>query len=157
MGMQGGGIIGAIAGMLAGMVELAMLGAIFAVVGGRPGESVLGALGGLLVGLAFGVMSVQAPVVLVANFGMVVGAIAGATLRAYLRLLALPCLALGRLLHRQQRPAVITLGHDGLIEHHPFSPAASSPYAGNHPVGVRSPLGHDPVVFQRAEGIPAND
>jgi hypothetical protein len=137
VGMEGGGIIGAIAGMMAGIVELAMLGAIFAVVGGTPEETVLGAVAGLLAGLAFGVMRVQAPVVLVANFGLVVGAIAGATLRAYFRLLTLPCLALGRLLHRHQRPAGIAGGHDGLIEHQPFVPASSWPYAGNHPVGLQ--------------------
>jgi xanthosine utilization system XapX-like protein len=117
--MQGGGIIGAIAGMLAGIVELAMLGAIFAVVGGRPGESVLGAVAGLLAGLAFALVRVPAPVVMVANFGMVVGAIAGATLRPYLRLLSLPFVALGRLIRRRQRPAVVNAGPDGLKRHRP--------------------------------------
>ena len=83
VGMEGGGFIGAIAGMMAGIVEFAMLGAIFAVVGGRPEETVLGAVGGLLAGLAFNMMRVQAPLVLVANFGLVVGAIVGATLRPF--------------------------------------------------------------------------
>jgi uncharacterized protein YacL len=102
VGMEGGGFIGAIAGMMAGIVELAMLGAIFAVVGGRPEESVLGAVVGLLAGLTFGVMRLPAPVVLVANFGLVVGAIVGATLRPYLRLLSLPVILLCRILHRHQ-------------------------------------------------------
>jgi hypothetical protein len=121
VGLQGGGIIGAFAGMMAGAVELAMLGAIFAVVGGRPDESVLGAVAGLLLGLAFGLMNVQAPVVLVANFGMVVGAIAGATLRAYLRLLALPVVVLGRRLRpRHRRPALATtMMHHDLGDEHP--------------------------------------
>jgi hypothetical protein len=126
VGMESGGFIGAIAGMLAGIVELAMLGAIFAVVGGRPEETVLGAVGGLLAGLVFSVMRVQAPVVLVANFGLVVGAMVGATLRPYLRLISLPVILLSRLLRRQQRPAAIALRHDGLVEHRPFGPTTAA-------------------------------
>jgi hypothetical protein len=105
VGMARGGIVGAIAGMIGGMLELAALGAIFATVGGRPDESVLGALVGLLAGLAFGLVTVHAPAVLVANFGMVVGAIAGATLRAYLRLLAGSFFTLVALVFRPQRPS----------------------------------------------------
>src|SRR5258708_7109807 len=83
----------------------------------------LGAVVGLRGGLAFGVMRVQVPLVLVANFGLVVGAIAGATLRAYLRLLSLPVVLLGRLLLRDRRLSALALRHDGRVEHQPFMPA----------------------------------
>jgi hypothetical protein len=126
VGMQGGGIIGAIAGMLAGVTELAALGAIFALIGGTPQGTLLGAVGGLLVGMTMGLMGETASAVLVADFGLVVGAIAGATLRPYLRLLALPIILLGRLLHRHQRPAFIALGHDRSHELRPFVPVISS-------------------------------
>src|SRR4051794_5067371 len=43
VGMEGGGIFGSIAGM----IEPAALGVVFALIGGRPEESVVGALGGL--------------------------------------------------------------------------------------------------------------
>ncbi len=133
LGMSGGGLSGAIAGMIAGMFELAALGTVFALLGGRPEETVLGAGVGLLAGLAFGVMRVQAPLVLVANFGLVVGAMVGATLRPYLRLLTLPVLLLGRLLRRYQRPVAIALRHDGLVEHRPFGlPAANLVFQRRH-------------------------
>jgi hypothetical protein len=136
VGMQGGGPVGAVAGMMAGMVELATLGVLFAVVGGTPQETVLGAVGGLLAGLGFGVMRFQAPVVLLANFGLIVGAIAGATLRAYLRLLTLPVVALGRLLlHRQPRPRVNGQGQDGRGEQQPYLPATPAPLASESPRG----------------------
>jgi hypothetical protein len=100
VGMHGGGFVGAAAGMLAGCVELGILGVIFTLIGGRPDETIVGAVGGLLLGLAIGVRDGQAPVVLVANFGMVVGAIGGATLRAYVRLVSLPIIVLGQMLRR---------------------------------------------------------
>jgi hypothetical protein len=157
VGMEGGGFIGAIAGMMAGIVEFAMLGAIFAVVGGRPEETVLGAVGGLLAGLAFSMMRVQAPLVLIANFGLVVGAIVGATLRPYLRLLSLPVILLSRILHRHQRPAVITVVNDGRIEHRPLVPALHHHAPVSHPQALRGPLRHEPVAFPRAEGTPSNN
>ena len=96
VGLQGGGLIGAVAGTMAGTLELAILGAIFAAIGGRPGETIVGSVAGLAVALAFGFHGVPAPLVLVANFGMIVGAIGGATLRAYVRLASLPIMVLGR-------------------------------------------------------------
>jgi hypothetical protein len=157
VGMEGGGIIGAIAGMMAGIVEFAMLGAIFAVVGGRPEETILGAVGGLLGGLTVGITVGQDSVVLLANLGLLVGAIVGATLRPYLRLLSLPAILLCRILHRQQRPAVITVVNDGRIEHRPFVPALHRPAPVSHPQAVRGPLRHEPVALPRAEGTPSND
>ena len=116
VGMECGGFIGAIAVVVvAGMVEFATLGAIFALIGGRPKETILGALGGLIGGLAVGMMGGQASVVLLANVGLVVGAIVGATLRAYLWLLSLPVVLLGRILRpRNHRPGLVTLRQDGL-------------------------------------------
>jgi hypothetical protein len=152
-GMEGGGLIGAVAGMMAGIVEFAMLGAIFAVVGGRPDESVLGAVGGLLVGLASCAISIRAPVVLVANFGLVFGAMVGATLRAYLRLLSLPVVFLGRLLLRDQRLSTLAFRHVGRIEHRPFLTALHPHAPENRTEGVRSPLPHGLVGSPRADGI----
>jgi hypothetical protein len=94
-GIEGGGILGAITGMLVGISELAPIGAIFARIGGRPHETILGSVGGLLGGLAVGMMGGQAPVVLLANVGLFVGAIVGATLDASVRVLSLPINLLG--------------------------------------------------------------
>jgi hypothetical protein len=103
VGLQGGGMIGAIAGMIAGMVEFATLGIIFVFIGGRPDETMLGAMAGLVVGLSIGVLGGPAPIVVVANCGLTVGAMLGATFRAYLRLLTLPVILLRRLRRRHQR------------------------------------------------------
>jgi hypothetical protein len=96
VGIQGGGRIGAILAMTAGMVELAFLGFTFAIAGGTPEETMLGGVAGLLVSLAACAVGGQAPVVLVTNFGLLVGAIVGATLRTYIRVLSLPIILLGR-------------------------------------------------------------
>jgi hypothetical protein len=122
LGMSGGGFMGAIAGM----VELAALGAVFGALGGRPQETILGAAGGLLGSLAVGIMGGPAPIIFVANFGMIYGAIVGATLQSYIRLLALPVTLLGRLLRRCQRSVVIVHPHEGHIEHRPHLPAAAN-------------------------------
>jgi hypothetical protein len=96
IGIQAGGMTGAIVAMMVGMVELAVLGVTFAIVGGTPEETMLGGVAGLLVGLSACAAGGQAPIVLVTNFGLLVGAILGATLRAYVRLLSLPIILLGR-------------------------------------------------------------
>jgi hypothetical protein len=126
LGMSGGGLIGAIAGMVTGIVELAALGVVFALLGGRPQETILGAAGGLLGSLAVGMMGGPAPILFVANFGMIYGAIIGATLQSYIRLLALPVTLLGRLLRRYQRQLVIVHTHEGHIEHRPHFPVAAN-------------------------------
>jgi hypothetical protein len=118
VGMAGGGAIGGLAGALVGLSELPTLGVIAALMGGRPKETILGAIGGLLGGLAVGVPGVHAPaaVLLLANVGLIVGAIVGSTLQAYFRLLALPITFLERF-GRPIRPlAVIALRHDGRAE-----------------------------------------
>jgi hypothetical protein len=122
-----GGFIGAVAGMLVGISELANFGVIFALIGGRPQETISGAVGGLLGGLVVGIGGGQAPVILLANVGLAVGAVVGATLHAYIRVLSLPIILLERMLRRHQPPAVIALGRDGLIEHQRFLPATSLP------------------------------
>jgi hypothetical protein len=126
LGMSGGGLIGAIAGMIAGIVELAALGAVFALLGGRPQETILGATGGLLGSLAVGMLRGPAPIIFVANFGMIYGAIIGATLQSYIRLVTLPITLLGRLLRRFQRPVVIVHPHEGLGEHRSFGPTVAN-------------------------------
>ena len=119
VGMECGGFTGAIVLMMACLVEFATLGAIFALIGGRPKETILGSVGGLLGGLAVGVIGGQAPVVLLANVGLVVGAVVGATLHAYLRVLSLPLILLERIGRRQRRAAIIARKQDDLTEHRP--------------------------------------
>jgi hypothetical protein len=157
LGLGGGGIIGAIATMIAGTAELAVLGAIFALIGGTPRESIIGAVGGLLIGLTVGMVGGQGSVALVANFGLVFGAITGATLRPYLRLLSLPIIFLVRLLHRDQRLSALALRHDGRIEHQPFVPAIHRHASVSYPEGVRSSLPQGHVVCPRAEGTDSDD
>jgi hypothetical protein len=140
IGLERGGIIWIIATMIAGMVELAVLGVIFALIGGRPEESIVGAVGGLLAGLTVGMAGGSAPVGFVASFGLVFGAITGATLRPYLRLLALPVSLLGRMLNRHRRPAVVALRHDGFVAHQPALARFHRHGPVNHSVGVQSPL-----------------
>jgi hypothetical protein len=157
VGMKCGGFSGAIVLMTACVFEFATLGAIFALIGGRPNETILGAVGGLLGGLTVGMMGGQASVVLLANVGLLVGAVVGSTLHACLRVFSLPITLLEQMLRRHQRPTVIAMGPDGLNGHQPFLPATSTLYAGTHPVGVRSSLRHESVVFPRAEVVPSHD
>src|SRR5262245_47491653 len=67
LGMDSGGGIGVIAFMIAGMTEMAALGAAFGLIGGEPKESVVGAVWGLVVGLAMGLVAGHARVLLVAD------------------------------------------------------------------------------------------
>jgi hypothetical protein len=103
-GLAGGGIAGAIGGTIAGTVELTLLGACFALIGGRPGESIFGAVAGLLTGLTVSIAAQPASPILVTCFGLVFGGIAGATLRPYLKLLALPVILFGRFLRQRRWP-----------------------------------------------------
>jgi hypothetical protein len=140
LGLEGGGIIGAISTMIAGTAELAVLGAIFALIGGTPRESILGAVVGLPIGLTVGLVGEQRSVALVANFGLIFGAITGATLRPYLRLLSLPVVLLGRLLRRDRRLSALASRHVGRIEHRPFFTAfhRHAPESRSEGCGVRS-------------------
>jgi hypothetical protein len=103
LAMDGGDVHGVIAFMIAGMIEMAALGAVFGLIGGGPQESVVGAVWGLVVGLATGLVAGHARVVLVADLGLVVGAVAGGTLRPYLRVMSLPALLLCRVLPAGRR------------------------------------------------------
>ncbi len=96
LGMTSGGLIGAVATMVAGMVEMVILGTLFALIGGRPGESLLGSGCGLVIGTGAGLMGRHANAVFLANFGLVAGALAGGTLRPYLKLVSLPAVLLWR-------------------------------------------------------------
>jgi hypothetical protein len=143
LGMSGGGLIGAIAGLIVGTSELVTLGVIFALLGGRPQETILGAAGGLLGSLAVGMMGGPAPIVLVANFGLMVGAIVGATVRAYFRLLSLPLIVIRRLQRRHQAALVAAFAHNGRIAHRPIASVLHRHPPANHPAGPRSPLPHE--------------
>jgi hypothetical protein len=103
LGMDSGGGIGVIGFMIAGMTEMAALGAAFGLIGGGPKESVVGAVWGLVVGLATGLVAGHPRVARVADLGLVVGAEVGGTLRPYLRLISLPTLLLGRVLSARRR------------------------------------------------------
>lgn len=96
LGIDDGGGTGVIAFMIAGMIEMAALGAVFGLIGGGPEESIVGASWGLIVGLATGLIVGHARIILVADLGLIIGAIAGATIRPYFRLIALPALLLAR-------------------------------------------------------------
>jgi hypothetical protein len=64
----------------------------------QPGESLFGVGCGLAVGAVAGLTGVHAGPVPAAAFGLIVGALAGATLRPYVRLVSLPIVLLVRVL-----------------------------------------------------------
>jgi hypothetical protein len=92
-----GGFVGAIAGVMAGAVELAVLGAALGVIGGRPGESLLGGACGAAGGVIAALVGGHPSPVLTVDFGLVVGALVGATLKPYCRVISLPIFLLRRL------------------------------------------------------------
>jgi hypothetical protein len=98
-----GDVVGVVACMVTGIIELAALGAILTFIGGRPGESLVGAGCGLALGAIAGLAGVPTGPVPAAPFGLVVGALAGATLRAYFRLITLPVVLLVRITTWGQR------------------------------------------------------
>jgi hypothetical protein len=116
VGMAGRGAFGALAGALVGVSELPTVGVIFALLGGKPHETILGSIGGFLGGLTVGMIGGQAPVVLLATVGLLVGAIVGSTLQAYVRLVSLPIALLERRGLRDRQLALIPLTHDGRAE-----------------------------------------
>jgi hypothetical protein len=103
LGKEAGGFFGAVLGMFLGISELTTLGVVFALIGGRPQETILGAIGGLLGSLAVGMMEGPVPIVLLAVVGLVVGAIAGALHRACILVLSFLIIVLGRALRTGDR------------------------------------------------------
>jgi hypothetical protein len=73
------GIIGAIAGAIAGVMLLPWLGIVLALMGGRPRETLVGGLWGFLVGAATAVALGQGGVLSRASAGLVAGGLTGAT------------------------------------------------------------------------------
>ena len=114
--MEIGGIAGGVAGALLGVSELASLGVASALIGGRPQETIYGAIGGFLGGLAVGIAGGGAPVVLLANVGLLVGAIVGATLSAQVRVLSLAAVLLERSLRSELGQPAMALKRDGLVD-----------------------------------------
>ena len=76
------GMVRMISGAIAGMIVMSVVGAIVGLVGGKVWESFVGALCGVLTGVIAGVISGQPNIGFKANVGLIVGAIAGATLPA---------------------------------------------------------------------------
>jgi hypothetical protein len=96
VGWERGSFVEALASLIAGMIEMAPLGAVLGLIGGGPRASLFGGGCGLAVGVVAGLTGVLAGPVPGTAFGMVVGALVGATLRPYLRLASLPIVLLIR-------------------------------------------------------------
>jgi hypothetical protein len=126
LGIESGSVVGTIACLIAGLIEMAALGAIFSLIGGRPGESLLGGGCGMAVGAVAELAGGQSSVVLAADFGLVAGALAGATLRPYLRLLSLPVLLVGRVLASPHRRRTVEAPRvAGRLDDQPLIPITS--------------------------------
>lgn len=73
-----------LANMLAGMILFPPVGLLLGLIGGRARESLLGAAVGAILGAALGAVAGPAGLVETATHALLVGALAGATLRPYL-------------------------------------------------------------------------
>jgi hypothetical protein len=80
------GVIGVLAGAIAGVLLFPLVGAALGLLGGRAREALLGGACGLLAGVVAGLAGRRALLPTV-NTCLVAGALVGATLPAYLRLL----------------------------------------------------------------------
>jgi len=87
IGMRAGGLVGSIAGAVAVMAEMAVLGAFLGWIGGRPRDTIIGAVLGLIAGVALAPLTGHADLLSRANMGLIAGASDGATLRPYLRMI----------------------------------------------------------------------
>ncbi|HBI45387.1 MAG TPA: hypothetical protein DDY78_21425 [Planctomycetales bacterium] len=74
-----GGAIGVVSGAIAGILVLPFLGAFLGLIGGRPQETLFGALCGSLVGAAAGALGGSADLPAQATFTLLIGALIGAT------------------------------------------------------------------------------
>jgi hypothetical protein len=81
----GGGAVAVIAGMLAGTIVLVPLGVVLGLVGGRWKETLVGGVGGLLLGLLTALLGGQAAILSQGATGLVAGGLVGATLPGLLR------------------------------------------------------------------------
>ena len=78
------GIVGMLAGAIAGMIVFPFLGAFLGLIGGQWRETLLGGISGLILGFTLGVASGVPDLQPVANLGIVGGALVGATFFSYL-------------------------------------------------------------------------
>jgi hypothetical protein len=74
-----GGAIGVVSGAIAGILVLPFLGAFLGLIGGRPQETLFGALCGLVVGAAAGALGGSADLPAQMMFTLLIGALIGAT------------------------------------------------------------------------------
>jgi hypothetical protein len=75
----GAGTIGILSGAIAGMLVLPLLGTALGLMGGQLRETLAGGLCGLAVGTAVAALRTEAPWQFGADFGLLVGGLAGAT------------------------------------------------------------------------------
>jgi hypothetical protein len=80
-----GGAVGVISGATAGMIVLPFLGATLGLIGGRPRETLFGALCGLAVGAAAAALGGSADLPAQATFTLLLGTLIGATFPAMFR------------------------------------------------------------------------
>jgi hypothetical protein len=83
----GAGAIGILSGAIAGMLVLPLLGTALGLMGGQVRETLAGGLCGLAVGAVAGALGTETPLLFGANFGLLVGGLAGATFLGLCRLL----------------------------------------------------------------------
>jgi hypothetical protein len=87
IGMRAGGLLGSIAGCVAVMAEMALLGAFLGWIGGSPRDTLIGAATGLVAGMMLGPLGWHSDLISRADMGLIVGASDGAALRPYLRMI----------------------------------------------------------------------
>ena len=93
----GGGAVGLVSGLIAGVIVLAPLGAALGLIGGGWKATLCGGAVGLAAGAAAGWLGGEASVLTRAATGLIAGGIAGATLLRLFRLFLRPLLALAAL------------------------------------------------------------
>lgn len=90
------GIVGMIAGAIAGIIVMPFMGAFLGLIGGQWRETLLGGLAGLILGFGLGIASGVPELRPAANVGLVGGAIVGATFFSYVGYLRKAIAALSR-------------------------------------------------------------
>jgi hypothetical protein len=77
--LPGADVIGLVSGAIAGVIVLVPIGVVLGLLGGRWKETCIGGVSGLTIGGLAGLLTGQANALLVANTGLVGGALLGAT------------------------------------------------------------------------------
>jgi hypothetical protein len=94
--MPAAGVIALVAGAIAGMLVLPPLGALLALVGGRPDEALAGGVSGLALGTAAGALGPGVAAGLAVGAGLLTGALVGTTFPLLVRLTRRVARAAGR-------------------------------------------------------------